>query len=254
MARSLAEFRAITFDCYGTLIDWEAGILRVLRPWAQAQGIDRDDDGLLAAFAIAEPAEEHAHPGAPYRDILRGVMPRVADELGAACSPGDAEALALSVGDWPAFDDTPAALRVLAEHCRLIVVSNVDAPSFEGSATKLGVSLDGLVTAEHVGAYKPDVRMFRAALEAVAACGVQPREHLHVAQSLYHDIVPASALGIATCWIDRRAGQSGGATPEPGQPVRPDFMFTTMEEFAGAMTAAHTPPPPPTEEEETADA
>jgi len=236
--RPLHEFKALTFDCFGTLIDWETGILNVLRPWAERADLDASDDALLAAFAAAEPAEEKEHPAALYRDILRGTMRRIGDELSAPVSDDDAEALATSVPDWPAFEDTPRALADLQTRAMLIVVSNVDRESFEGAAPRLGVTLDALVTAEDVGAYKPDFRMFRAALEAVAGFDVKPREHLHVAQSLHHDIAPASGLGIATCWIDRRAGKPGGATPETPGNIRPGWMFTSMREFADAVEAS----------------
>ncbi len=238
MKLPLHEHTALTFDCFGTLIDWETGILNVLRPWAKGAGLDATDDALLGAYARAESAEERERPGDLYRDVLRGVMRRVGNDLGGAVSDDDAEALSASVGDWPVFEDTPAALAALQERAKLIVVSNVDRASFEKAAPKLGVTLDGLVTAEDVGAYKPDVRMFRAALEAVARTGAKPREHLHVAQSLHHDIAPAGGLGIATCWIDRRAGRPGGATPESHATIRPGWMFTTMRELAESVSAS----------------
>lgn len=252
MTRPLAEFKALTFDCYGTLIDWESGILAVLRPWAQRASVDTDDAALLEAFARAEPAEQSAHPGVPYTEILRGVMGRIAGELGAEATAEDAEALARSVGDWPAFPDTVAALRVLARRAKIIIVSNVDKASFAGTLAKLGVTPDAVVTAEEVGAYKPDVRMFRRALDVVEGLGIDPAAHLHVAQSLHHDIVPAAALGIPTCWIDRRAGRPGGATPEPAGPVRPVYMFTTMAEFASAVSPDDPVTPAEPREEEPA--
>lgn len=238
MTRPLDEFRVLTFDCFGTLIDWETGILAVLRPWAKEQGVEADDEALLAAFARAEPAEQAACPSASYRDVLRGAMRRLAADLGARATAADADRLAASVGEWPAFVDTPEALRRLRARASLVIVSNVDAESFAGALPKLGVELDAIVTAEETGAYKPDIRMFRRTLETVAELGVKPRDHLHVAQSLFHDIVPAQALGIATCWIDRRAGRPGGATPELEKPVRPDHIFTTVEGLADAVDAA----------------
>lgn len=238
MKRPLHEYRAITFDCFGTLIDWETGILNVLRPWRERSGVKADDDALLVAFARAESAEEHERPAALYRDILRAAMRRIGEDLGGNVSDADADALGASVGDWPVFDDTPPALAELRGRARLIVVSNVDRESFTRAAPKLGVEPDALVTAEDAGAYKPDVRMFRAALEAVAELGVKANEHLHVAQSLHHDIAPASRLGIPTCWIDRRAGKPGGATPEVSGTIRPDWMFTTMQQYADAVRAS----------------
>lgn len=251
MKRPLHEYRALTFDCFGTLIDWETGILNVLRPWAERESVDANDDALLACFARAESAEESANPAALYCDILRAVMGRVGDDLGGNVSDEDRDALGDSVADWPVFDDTPGALANLQKRAKLIVVSNVDRASFEGAASKLGVELDALVTAEDVGAYKPNVRMFRAALEAVARLGVKTSEHLHVAQSLHHDIAPAGGLGIPTCWIDRRAGKGGGATPETSGNIRSDWMFTTMQDFAGAVETSEDRSRPTPEGDET---
>ena len=239
MKRPLTSYRAITFDCFGTLIDWETGILGVLRPWAAPPGTRAghvSDDTLLAAFARAESAEQRAHPDRLYREILRGTMARIAAELGRDATDDDAGRLADSVADWPAFPDTPEALRELKRRAHLVVVSNVDRQSFEGARPRLGIPLDGLVTAEEVGAYKPDVRVFRRTLDLIAELGVKPRDHLHVAQSLHHDLIPAQALGIATCWIDRREGRPGGATPEPSRAVRPDYIFTSMRALADAVT------------------
>ncbi len=253
MKRPLHEYKAITFDCFGTLIDWETGILNVLRPWAKRAEVDANNDALLAAFARAESAEETANPSALYSDILRGVMARIADDLDAESTKDDAEALANSVADWPAFDDTPAALAELQTRAKLIVVSNVDRASFADAAPRLGVELDGLVTAEDVGAYKPNVKMFRRTLETVAELGAKPQEHLHVAQSLHHDIAPASGLGIATCWIDRRQGKPGGATPETPGNIRPHWMFTSMKDLAEAVVRSEQAARAPVPEDGTED-
>lgn len=250
MKLPLHEYRAITFDCFGTLIDWETGILTVLRAWAVRHRLETNDDKLLAAFSRAEPVEEHKKPGSLYSEILAGVMHRIADDFNASASNDDAKTLAESVGQWPVFPDTAAALTELQSRAKLIVVSNVDATSFAGAAPKLGITLDGVVTAEEVGAYKPDVKMFRRALEVVAELDVLPREHLHVAQSLHHDIVPATGLGISTCWIDRRAGKPGGATPEPTSAPRPDYMFTSMEELAAAVVRSEVAARPSLQDEE----
>jgi 2-haloacid dehalogenase len=226
-----AGFKLLTFDCYGTLIDWEAGILAVLRPWAERSGLRASDDELLAAFGKAESAAEREAPYAVYRDILRGTMSRIATQFGKAARASEQDALALSVGDWPAFADTAESLHALHEWHKLMVVSNVDKASFARTAPKLGVRLDGLVTAEEVGAYKPDERMFRRALEVAAGWGIGPQEILHVAQSLYHDIVPAKRLGLATVWVDRRVGRPGGAAPMAPGHVVPDLRVTSLREL-----------------------
>jgi 2-haloalkanoic acid dehalogenase type II len=226
------RFRLLTFDCYGTLVNWEAGILHVLKPWAAAEQIAASDEELLAAFGEAESATEHTMPKSVYREILRETMKRIAAKFSKTASAAKQEALASSVGDWPVFADTVESLRALKNWHKLMVVSNVDKVSFERTAPKLGVTLDGLVTAEEVGAYKPDKKMFERALQRAGEMGVQNEEILHVAQSLYHDIPPAKALGWTTVWVDRRAGKPGGASPQPQGDAEPHLRVTSLRELA----------------------
>lgn len=229
----LGDFRVLTFDCYGTLIDWETGILTVLRPWAASAGIAADETQLLASFGEAESAAEHARPGALYPDILRATLAGIAVQLGVKADAASADALGRSVGDWPAFPDSPEALRRLQRHAKLVIVSNVDRASFARSQPKLGVTFDAVVTAEEVGAYKPDLRMFHRALEVAAGWGVTPKQVLHVGQSLYHDHVPAKQLGLASVWVRRPSPRAGlGATRDPGMPVQPDLIVTSLAELA----------------------
>jgi len=230
------EFKLLTFDCYGTLIDWEKGILGILRPWARAGQIAASDDQLLAAYGEAESAAEHAAPGSIYREILRSTMTKIAERFGKTATPRDQDALAQSVGDWPAFPDAAEALASLQAWHKLMVVSNVDKASFARTAPKLGVTLDGIVTAEEVGAYKPDRRMFDRAFEVAAGWGIAPQQILHVAQSLYHDHAPAKALGLCTVWIDRRGGKSGGATPPLIGSVAPDLRVHSLSELVEIET------------------
>jgi 2-haloacid dehalogenase len=229
----IGGFRVITFDCYGTLVDWEAGILAVLRPWAARTGVRANDAKLLAAFGEAESEAEHAQPGAAYPEILRATHAGIARRLGASADAAAAGGLGRSVGDWPVFADTPDALRRLQQRHKLMVVSNVDRASFARTHAKLGVTMDAVVTAEEVGAYKPDLRMFRRALEVAAQWGAGAGEVLHVAQSLYHDHVPAKKLGLATVWV-RRASVAGkfGATRDPGEAVQPDLIVSSLGELA----------------------
>ncbi len=235
----LADFRVLTFDCYGTLVDWEAGILGVLRPWAARAGIAagaaEDDAKLLAAFGAAESEAEHAQPGAAYPEILRATHAGIAWRLGAGEDAAAADALGRSVSDWPVFPDTTEALWRLQRRHKLMIVSNVDRASFARTHAKLGLRMDAIVTAEEVGAYKPDPRMFRRALEVAAQqWGAAPNEVLHVAQSLYHDHVPAKKLGLATVWV-RRVSVAGkfGATRDPGEIVQPDLIVSSLGELAG---------------------
>ncbi len=229
----LCDFRALSFDCYGTLIDWERGILAILRPWAAREGVAASDEELLDAFARAETLCQRESPRRLYPDILRAVHARIAERWGKASRAQDADALANSIGDWPAFPDTAASLAQLERWHRLVVVSNVDRASFARTQEQLGVKFDAVVTAEEVGAYKPDAAMFRRALEVVAGWGIARREVLHVAQSLYHDHAPAKALGLATVWVHRRRGKAGwGATPAPASAAQPDWEVGDLAELA----------------------
>ncbi len=235
----LIDFDALSFDCYGTLIDWEAGIAAVLEPWARRRGIDIGVEELLGRYASAEEHQERETPAALYPEILAAAMHDVGLALGAAVSRADGERLATSVGDWPAFPDSPSALAALATQYRLVILSNVDRRSFAGSNARLGVRFDAIVTAEDVGSYKPSARNFEVLLATVRGLGVPDGGLLHVAQSLFHDHVPAKRLGLPTVWIDRRgAGNGWGATPPPGAVVSPDWTFPSMAAFVTAVTSS----------------
>jgi 2-haloalkanoic acid dehalogenase type II len=235
----LTEFEALSFDCYGTLIDWEAGLLAVLGPWARARGLGLSGEQLLTEYAAAEAAAEADHPAAPYPDILARSMRLLGRNLGAEVTEGDAAGLARSVPDWPAFPDSRDALGALGRRFRLIILSNVDRASFAGSNAKLGAEFAAIITAQDVGSYKPSPRNFAALTAEAARLGIRPGRLLHVAQSLYHDHVPAKRAGLPTVWINRRHAAPGwGATPQPAVPVTPDWEFPSMAEFAAAAAAA----------------
>jgi len=232
----LGDFSALTFDCYGTLIDWEAGILAALRPWTTAHGVEVGDEELLAAFGRAESRREAADPTAPYPRILAGVLEDLAEAFGATVSDEEARAFGDSVKDWPVFPDTPEALAYLKRHYKLVIVSNVDRASFRHSNAKLGVTFDAIVTADDAGAYKPAHNHFHLALARLAEMGVPKDRVLHVAQSLYHDHVPAQQLGLRTMWVNRRSqGREGGATPAAPVPVTPYGEVPTL----AALVDAH---------------
>ena len=232
----LSAFQVLTFDCYGTLIDWETGICQALAPWLEAQGVRVARDELLAAFAAAEAPQQEATPDLRYPELLARVHGAVARHFGVAADPAAAQQFGGSVRDWQAFPDSAAALAYLKRHYRLVILSNIDRASFAQSAPKLGVEFDAVYTAQDIGSYKPDARNFEYMLARLAEQGVTKGQVLHTAQSLYHDHVPAKRFGLATCWIDRRAGQAGaGATRPPEVEVRPDFRFATLAE----MVAAH---------------
>ncbi|HEV8403654.1 MAG TPA: haloacid dehalogenase type II [Candidatus Limnocylindrales bacterium] len=224
------RFEALTFDCYGTLIDWETGIVAALRRVLGDAGTGSDDDELLGAFAASEaPAE--AGPYRRYRDILALAAHEVSARFGVEPDVAAVTTFADSVGDWPAFPDSAAALARLHQRFRLGVITNCDDDLFARSATRLGTTFDWVVTAQQAGRYKPDERPFEIAFERIGL----PRERiLHVAQSLFHDHVTARRLGLSTVWIDRRAGRPGGATPRAS--AAPDARFVDMASFAEAAT------------------
>lgn len=233
--KRLADFQALSFDCYGTLIDWEAGISAAIAPWASAHGITLGAEELLERYAVAEAREEEESPSSLYPQILSAAMRKLGADVGAGVSDAEAARLARSVPDWPAFVDSPAALARLATRYRLIILSNVDRESFAGSNARLNVRFDVIVTAEDVGSYKPSAGNFEALLAAAHGLGVEHGRLLHVAQSLFHDHIPAHHAGLPTVWINRRAGRTGwGATPPPEDEVHPDWTFSSMEAFAAA--------------------
>ncbi len=205
-----SRFDALTFDCYGTLIDWEQGLLAALnalldRHAARTPG----EDALLCLYAELE-SEAQRGPYRRYREVLAEVCRGIADRHGITLATGEDGSLAESIREWPAFADTPDALRVLKRRYRLAVLSNIDRDLFARSAPKLGVELDALVTAEDVRSYKPGHAHFLRGLEVL---GLPRGRVLHVAQSRYHDIAPASALGFATIWVNRQVDRHGATTP-----------------------------------------
>ncbi|MDP2958159.1 MAG: haloacid dehalogenase type II [Longimicrobiales bacterium] len=228
MVLDFGRFDAVTFDCYGTLVDWERGILEALGPVLAAHGATGTGaEELLERFGKAE-AEVQAGPFRSYRAVLELVARRLGSDLGFAPTDEEAATFAASVGRWPPFSDTVAALRVLARRYRLAVVSNVDDDLFAGSAAQLGVRFDQVVTAQQVGSYKPAPAHFHEALRRLAL----PRERvLHVAQSLYHDVAPAKSLGLACVWVNRRAGRSGGGATAPAR-ATPDLEVPDLAALA----------------------
>ncbi|WP_420392072.1 haloacid dehalogenase type II [Acuticoccus sp.] len=232
----LGAHTVLSFDCYGTLIDWESGIVEALHPLTDRLSEPPSRDEVLEAHARLESAHQALTPARPYRDILATVYRRLAEGWRLEASHEEAEAYGRSVARWPAFPDSAAALRRLKARHRLVILSNVDNASFAGSARVLGVAFDAVYTAEDVGSYKPSAANFAYMLARLAERGVAPGDVLHVAESLFHDHVPATRLGLATCWIHRRHGQEGfGATMDPGERPRVDHRFTSMAALADAL-------------------
>jgi len=220
-------FDVLTFDCYGTLIDWESGLLAALRGPLGAHGITASDDELLAAFARHE-AELEAGPYRPYREVLGGVLKAMLAHYGQVPTPDEVAAFGGSVADWPAFPDSAAALAQLHEKFKLGVITNCDDDLFAASEARLARSFDWVVTAQQAKRYKPNPRGFELMFERV---GLPPARILHVAQSLFHDHVPAKRLGLSTVWVDRRGDQPGfGATP--AAEATPDLTVPDMATLA----------------------
>ncbi|RSD09157.1 HAD-IA family hydrolase [Amycolatopsis eburnea] len=235
----LTEFKALSFDCYGTLIDWEAGIAAVLSPWAKEHGLGLSDEELLVAYADNEAAVEREAPATRYPDVLAEAFRRTGADLG--CGVGDewARRLGESVPQWPAFPDSADALARLAGHYQLIILSNVDRAGFAGSNERLRGRFAAIITAEDVGAYKPAGNHFRALDETLPSLGVARAELLHVAQSLFHDHVPAKREGLSSVWINRRHANPGwGATPEPSGDWSYQAEYPSMGAFADAVDRA----------------
>ena len=229
-------FDALTFDCYGTLIDWEAGIVAAFRAVLDPAGVEIADDELLERFAVVEARLEAGHY-LPYRTILASAVRTIGRDLGIEVSDDQAARFGGSVVDWPAFEDSTRSLKRLRRHFKLGVLTNCDDDLFAASGRRLGVDFDWVLTAQQLGAYKPNPHNFEALREELHRSGIAAARILHVAQSLYHDHVPAKRLGFRTAWIDRRHDRPGsGATPDAAE-VHPDATFPSMAALADAVDA-----------------
>ena len=228
----LTRATVLTFDCYGTLIDWERGILGAIRRYLPSDVAA--DDSLLEEYAVLEAAAE-AGPYRPYREILGESLATVIHAHGVSLTDDQRAELGGSVADWPAFPDSAAALRRLTTRFDLGVITNCDDDLFAMSNAKLGAPFKWIVTAQQARSYKPSFNNFELAFERM---GVPREQIVHVAQSLFHDHVPAKSLGLNSIWINRRAGRPGaGATPPAN--AQPDLTFTDMASFADFAVAEH---------------
>ena len=228
----LSRVRCLSFDCYGTIVDWETGILDALRPVFSRHGVGMDDDEALRGFAEAEAVAE-AGPFRRYREVLRDVLLALGDRFGFVPDEAELGAFPASVGAWPPFSDSAAALRELGARYRLIVLSNVDEDLFAVTARALGVRFDAVFTAERIGAYKPSRRNFEYLIEHA---GVAREDILHCAQSLYHDIAPARRAGLATVWVNRQTGRQASATPSAD--ATPDATVESLAELVELTSRA----------------
>ena len=219
------RFEWVSFDCYGTLVDWETGISAAAGKVLESRGIRRSRAEILALFADVEPRVQGSGDYLEYRTVLRRVMAAIGDELGIRCTSSELDCLADTLPGWPVFPEVVDALNALKAQCKLAVISNVDDDLFAGTAEALGVDFDVVVTAQQVRSYKPSLQNFHA---AIARMGVDGDRWLHVAESLYHDIGPANLLGIKSVWVDRAT--RGGGTRRAD--AVPDLVVPNLEALA----------------------
>jgi 2-haloacid dehalogenase len=221
------RFEILTFDCYGTLINWEAGLLPVLHRILSAHGKKADDATLLKLYGefemLSEQGDFHR-----YRDVLQSVVRRFGAELGFTPTAEEARSLPDSLASWEPWPDTVAALRRLKSRFRLAILSNVDDDLFATTRPKLGVEFDEVITAQQAQAYKPSLKIFELALSRINA---PAHRVLHVGQSIYHDVVPAQALGLATVWVNRPSARPGVGAVKAAE-AKPDLTVSSLEELA----------------------
>lgn len=233
--KALPDHRWMSFDVVGTLIDFEAGIVRSVQETAAAAGVQLDDARVLECFATAEDEQQRLTPWLPFTQMLEPVYQRMAARLGLPTGDAHDRALRESIPDWPAFPDAVEALAELGTRFRLVACTNADNWALEQMAATLGDPFHDTVTAEDVGVNKPDPQVFAYCAGRQSVHGYRRDEWVHVAQSQYHDIATSMRLGITTCWIERRQGKDGfGATPSPAQVTEPDHHFATLAELAEA--------------------
>ena len=224
----------------GTLIDFEAGILEWFRPMLVRHGVPKTDEEILTAFAAVEDKHQKETPEKPFTEMLPLICRDMASGWGVGFSDEDAESFRDSIRSWPPFPDTVEALEELGRRYRLVAVTNADAWALGHMSANMGDPFQERVTCDEVGVNKPSPRVFEYVLEKLAPAGVEKKDILHTAQSQYHDIVPASALGFATMWIERRQSKGGfGATPGPEQIVTPTFHAASMAEFVRQVREEH---------------
>ena len=245
MTKRLSDYKILTFDCYGTLIDWETGIWDALQPLLMVNGCsDVTRENALEAFAVFESRQQFETPNMLYSVLLARVHAAVAAHFDLQTTPQLGADFGSSVPHWPAFPDTADALRYLKTRYQLVILSNVDRVGFAASNGKLGVEFDAIYTAEDIGSYKPAPANFEYLLTRLHQDhGIEKPDILHTAQSLFHDHAPAKAVGLACAWIDRqRLSETGrwGATAKVDERPKTDYLFFSMGEMADAVRAEYT--------------
>jgi len=236
---NLTDKTILTFDVVGTLIDFENGIATYVRSVLPETGAALSDDEILAAFGAAEAKQQLATPELPFTQMLAPIYTVMAQELDLPYDAKNADGLRHSIPQWPAFPDSVSALERLGKRFRLVALTNADNWALAHMAQTLGNPFHDTVTAQDVGCNKPDARVFAFCLERQKTHGFEKKNFIHVAQSQYHDIGAAMALGYTTCWIERRQGNEGfGASPVPETITVPDTHFATLEAFSDAVEVA----------------
>jgi 2-haloalkanoic acid dehalogenase type II len=234
MPLSLSDFDAVTFDVYGTLIDWEPAIIEVLRGWAARNALSAPPQDLLMAFDRARADIQKERPARLYPDVLRACFERICAEFGVAVDGAEREVFAAAPHQWPAYPDSHAGLTALQARAKVGALSNIDNASLESSCRWLDFRFDLVVTAERVGAYKPDFAHFQTAIAELAATGIARERILHVGQSLRADITPANRLGLRCAWINR-PGRLLGLSGEGAAEARPDLTVSSLEELVSLV-------------------
>lgn len=242
--RSITSFKCLTFDCYGTLVDWEQGIYSALAPiysqLPESHNLRSNRIGLLKEFTRHEGLVQRAHPDYLYQTVLATAFGNLAAELGVSVSEDEKRAFGGGVGDWPVYPDTVEALQRLKRHFKLVILSNVDRDSFGRTlATRLtGVDFDAIYTAEEIGSYKPDLNNFHYLIDHCRTdLGFAKEDIIHTAQSLHHDHVPATQIGLAGAFIDREGLVMGGYLTEYKDKTSFSWHYKTMGEMADAVDA-----------------
>jgi 2-haloacid dehalogenase len=227
LALDFSRFRIITFDCYGTLIDWESGILSAIRPILSAHGAHLSDPEILRMYGEIE-AHEESGEYQPYREILQAVVRGFGTRLGFGTSEQEQQSLPDSLASWKPFSDTVTALRQLKQKFKLGILSNIDEDLFAATAQQLAVDFDYVITASQARAYKPSLEIFRLAQKRM---GLPGEKWLHAAQSIYHDVIPAQSLGISTVWVNRSSPRPNSGAAKPAQ-AKPDIEVSSLQALA----------------------
>jgi 2-haloacid dehalogenase len=228
MTLQFDRYEVLTFDCYGTLIDWERGILTALKSLLEARNVNLDERQILELFAEFEPEIQLKSEYITYREVLKGVVKKFGDRFNFKPTEDELNSLPESIKNWQPFPDTVEALKLLKQRFKLGIISNIDDDLFAYSAKHLQVEFDWIVTAQQAKSYKPSRNNFKLAFDKIS---LPTDKILHVAQSIYHDIVPANSLGLSTVWVNRRVGKEGFGATKAAE-AKPDLEVPNLQKLA----------------------